>query len=43
MDWKECKITCDGKEIATINKSEDGFSVKCSKKCREMCGKFGCF
>lgn len=32
MECKECKIVCDGKEIATINCSEDGFNIKCTEE-----------
>jgi len=33
---KDCKIVCDGKEIAKIEFSEDGISIKCSDECKEM-------
>jgi hypothetical protein len=33
---KDCKIVCDGKEIATIKCGEDGYSIKCTKECKEM-------
>ncbi len=35
-DCKDCKIVCDGKEIATITCSGDGFTVKCTDECKEM-------
>ncbi|MDD5111624.1 MAG: hypothetical protein PHG85_03700 [Candidatus Altiarchaeota archaeon] len=38
----ECKITCDGKECATISRTKDGISVKwtdeCKKQCASLCG-----
>ncbi|MBC8500241.1 MAG: hypothetical protein ISS25_01070 [Nanoarchaeota archaeon] len=41
MEPKECKIVCDGKEIATLTCTEGGFTVKCTEEgkelCREMC------
>jgi hypothetical protein len=43
MECKECKIVCDGKEVATISCSEDGFSIKCTDEGKEMCKQFcGC-
>jgi hypothetical protein len=36
MENKECKITCDGKEVATINCGDDGFNVKCTEEGKEM-------
>ena len=39
----ECKITCDGKECATINCKDDGFEVKCTEEGKNMCKQFkGC-
>lgn len=37
MKGKECKIVCDGKEIATIKFSEKGFSVECTEDGKKMC------
>ncbi len=37
METKECKIVCDGKEVATIDCTEDGFSVKCTDEGKELC------
>ncbi len=43
MKGKECKVVCDGKEVATLTCSEDGFSVKCNEECKKMCkGMKGC-
>jgi hypothetical protein len=42
MKCKDCKIVCDGKEIATISCTKDGFSVKCTEKGKELCKEFGC-
>lgn len=36
MKCKECKIVCDGKEIATIKCSENGFSVECTEEGKNM-------
>jgi len=37
MKCKECKVVCDGKEVATINCSRDGFSIKCTEEGKSMC------
>ena len=37
MECRECKVTCDGKEVATINCTEDGFTVKCTEEGKSMC------
>jgi hypothetical protein len=41
MKNKDCKIVCDGKEIATINCAEGEFSLKYTaegkKLCKELC------
>jgi hypothetical protein len=43
MDMKkECKIVCEGKEVATINHTSDGFSVKCTSEGKELCKHYGC-
>lgn len=45
MDCKNCKIVCDGKEIAAIGRTKDGLEIKATKEGREMlksCCKEGC-
>ena len=43
MECKECKITCEGKEVATISCGKDGFAVKCTEEGRKLCKGFkGC-
>ncbi len=44
MECKECKVVCDGKEIATIDCTENGFSVKYTDEGKNMCKEFckGC-
>ncbi|MFA6907521.1 MAG: hypothetical protein WC263_01715 [Candidatus Micrarchaeia archaeon] len=43
MECKDCKVTCDGKEVAAISCGKDGFSVKCTDAGKELCKKFkGC-
>lgn len=43
MKDKEFKITSEGKEIATIECSEGGFSVKCTEEGKKLCKGFkGC-
>ncbi len=37
MKCKECKIICDGKEIATFSCTEEGFSIKFSEEGKDMC------
>jgi hypothetical protein len=37
MDCKDCKIVCDGKEVATIKCSEKGFSIECTDEGKQMC------
>lgn len=32
----ECKIVCDGKEIASINCSEEGAFIKCTEEGAKM-------
>jgi hypothetical protein len=43
---KECKIVCDGKDVAKISCSENGFSVKRTAEGKKMqrddCG-CGCY
>lgn len=40
MGCKECKITCDGKEMAVINCTEDGINIKCTDECKDLCTRF---
>ncbi|CAG0968996.1 MAG: hypothetical protein MPEBLZ_03985 [Candidatus Methanoperedens nitroreducens] len=43
MKTREFKITSDGKEVATIECTDDGFNVKCTEECAKMCKDFkGC-
>lgn len=43
MDCKDCKIVCDGKEVATISCGQDGVAIKCTKEGKELCKEFrGC-
>ena len=43
MKSKEFKITSDGKEIATIDCTGSGFSVKCTEEGQKLCKSFkGC-
>jgi len=40
---KDCKLVCDGKEVATITCGEDGFSIKHTKEGKELLKNFkGC-
>lgn len=36
MKNKECKITCEGKDVATILCSDDGCNVKLTKEGRKL-------
>ena len=40
MTCKDCKIVCDGKEVATITCSEDGLNIKCTEDGKALCGEF---
>jgi len=43
MECKDCKIVCDGKEVAVVACSEDGITIKCTEEGRKLCGQFkGC-
>ena len=44
MDCKECKIVCDGKELATIDCRQDELKIKWSEDCKDLCKGFfkGC-
>jgi hypothetical protein len=37
---KECKIVCDGKDVAIIKCDEDGLHIKHTKEGKEMCKGF---
>jgi hypothetical protein len=40
---KDCKIVCDGKEVASVSCTEDGLNIKYTKEGKKMCGMFkGC-
>jgi len=41
MKCKDCKVVCDGKEVATLTCSDEGFSVKCTEEGKKLC-KGGC-
>jgi hypothetical protein len=36
MKCKDCKIVCDGKEIATIACGDGAFSIKCTEEGKKM-------
>ena len=40
MSCKDCKIVCDGKEVATISCTEDGINIKCTEDGKALCGEF---
>lgn len=40
MGCKECKIVCDGKEVAVIECTEDGIHLKCTDEGKNLCGQF---
>jgi len=43
MKTREFKITSEGKEIATIESTDNGFNVKCTEECVKLCKGFkGC-
>ncbi|MFH1722542.1 MAG: hypothetical protein ABH950_08075 [Candidatus Altiarchaeota archaeon] len=44
MECKECKIVCNGKDIATIDCNKDGITIKCTKEGKDICGEMtkGC-
>jgi len=37
MKCKDCKVVCEGKEVATFSCSEDGFVIKCTEEGKKMC------
>lgn len=37
MKGKECKVVCEGKEVATLTCTEDGFALKCTAEGKKMC------
>ncbi|VVB83270.1 Uncharacterised protein [uncultured archaeon] len=41
MKCKDCKIVCDGAEVATIKCGNDGFSINCTEKGKKMCKELG--
>lgn len=41
MKCKECKIICEGKEVAIIDCTKDGFNIKCTQEGKKMCEEFG--
>jgi hypothetical protein len=44
MKCKDCKIVCDGKEVAILKCGKNGFSIECTEEGKKMCGEFmkGC-
>ena len=44
MKCKECKIVCDGKEMAKIDCTKEGIVIKCSDDCKNLGKEFfgGC-
>ncbi len=43
MKCKDCKVVCEGKEIASISCGEGGMTIKCTKEGKELCKEFkGC-
>ena len=44
MDCRECKIVCNGKEVAAINCSDGEISIKCTEEGKRMCSELakGC-
>jgi hypothetical protein len=37
MEDKDCKVVCNGKEVAVIKCDENGFSIKCTDEGKELC------
>lgn len=37
MECKECKVVCDGKELATVDCSKDGIRIRWSDGCKDAC------
>ena len=37
MKNQNCKIVCNGKEIATFSCTTDGINIKCTKEGKKMC------
>jgi len=43
MACKDCKIVCDGKEVAVVTCSKDGVTIRCTEAGKEFCKQFaGC-
>ena len=43
MKCKECKVVCEGKEVATISCDKEGVTIKCTKEGKELFKEFkGC-
>jgi hypothetical protein len=40
MKAKECKIVCDGVEVATISTKDGEWSMKATKEGKKMCNEF---
>jgi len=40
MECNECKIVCNGKDVAVINCSEDGFNINCTDEGKNLCKQF---
>ncbi len=40
MKCKECKIVCNGKEIATIDCTKEGINIKCTEEGKKICSEF---
>ncbi len=40
MECKDCKVVCDGKEVAVITCTDDGVNIKCTDEGKTMCGQF---
>jgi hypothetical protein len=37
MECKDCKIVCEGKEVATISCTGDGFNIKHTEEGKKFC------
>jgi len=40
MKCKDCKIVCEGKEIAVINCEKEGINVRFTEEGKKLCGEF---
>lgn len=36
MNCKECKIVCEGKEVATISCTKEGINIKCTEDVKQL-------